>query len=84
MLDGELEKSEMESVLHELSCSDLYKTVDIYFQIGDVLREGNLFQMPSCNISHIVRQRLKSETYLSIDLNDPDHADIKGQLIMDV
>ncbi|MCL1886635.1 MAG: sigma-E factor negative regulatory protein [Betaproteobacteria bacterium] len=80
MLDGELDDGELDRVLRESECFDLCEEINIYFLIRDVLQERDTFLGLSCNLTRIIRERLKSETYLSIDLDESDHLEKKKEL----
>lgn len=84
MLDNELELEAVGSVLHELGEVDLYETAELYLLIGDVLREGNVFVAPSAELALSIRKRLKSESYLSVDLDETDDMQKKSRLTIQV
>ncbi|NLC24978.1 RseA family anti-sigma factor [Oxalobacter vibrioformis] len=84
MLDGELEGEAIDRVLHEFADRDLYETAGLYLQIGDVLRQGEAFMAPSCDLAVLIREYLKSESYLSVDLDETEDIRQKKRLIIEI
>lgn len=84
IIDGEFEKGEFEQVLHRFASHSLVQTASLYFHIGDVLRERDAFLALSSGFTDALHARLKSETYLSVDLDDAESVDGKKSVIFDI
>lgn len=84
MLDGEIEDDAIDGVLYEFINVDLYETAGLYLQIGDVLRQGSAFMNPSRDLAVLIRERLKDESYLSVDLDDANDTEKPRSFVIDV
>lgn len=84
MLDGELEAEAIDAVLHEFADVDFYETAGLYLYIGDVLRQGGAFMSPSRDLALLIRERLKDESYLSVDLDDVNDMEKTRSFVFEV
>ncbi|MDL2284075.1 sigma-E factor negative regulatory protein [Oxalobacter sp. OttesenSCG-928-P03] len=84
MLDGELDAAGVAHVFNAFGCPGLQDEAEIYFLVGDVLRKGERFQIFSRNLTDVVRKRLQSETYLSVELGEPCAVNESGQMAIDI
>jgi len=78
LLDGELAISDINQIFDDKKNKDLVDVIDIYLQIGDVLREKEEFLNPSTNLLTKIRQCLESEICISIELDNVDFKEPKS------